>query len=75
MDSATVTRFAALGVGDPGDVGKVLDHLTSGEQQTRDLLVTKGPLRIEQERVAWDHALGRLAAAGFPVPGAAAGRD
>lgn len=75
MDPATVTRFAALGIGDPGDVGNVLDHLTSGEQQARDLLVMKGPLRIEQERVAWNHALERLAAAGFPVPGAAGGRD
>lgn len=67
MDPVTVNRFAALGVGDPGDTGRVLPRLTAGEQQSRDLLVMKGPLRIEQERVAWGYALERLAAAGFPV--------
>lgn len=67
MDPVTVDRFASLGVPDPGDVSRVLPLLTPGEQQARDLLVTKGRLRLEQERVAWEYALTHLAAAGFPV--------
>lgn len=67
MDPATVSRFAPLGVPDPGDPGKVLPWLTADEEQARGLLVSSGRLRIEQERIYWEYALKQLTKAGFPV--------
>ena len=56
MSPADVTRWAHLGVPDPGDSTTVLPLLTPSESDARRALLTKGKIRIEQERIPWDTA-------------------
>lgn len=62
MDQETLERFAALAIREPnpyrGDVG----YLTPGENDVFGFL-RKRDLRLEQERIPWDYAVGRLEAA------------
>ena len=56
MSPSDVNRWAHLGVPDPGDATTVLPLLTPSESDARRALLTRGKIRIEQERIPWDTA-------------------
>lgn len=66
MDAATLDAFADLTVPEPAPSRADLPLLTSSEREALAALRRGGDLRLEQERIPWDHALAALA----PVLGA-----
>jgi hypothetical protein len=64
MDSETLMRHRDLCVSEPSPNRGRLTRLTEAEKQTlAELLSGEGALRLEQERVEWQYALGVLRAA------------
>lgn len=59
MDRATLERFAALAIGEPAPYRGAVGHLTPDENEVLGLL-RGDDLRLEQERIPWDYAVGRL---------------
>lgn len=62
MDSDTLLAFRDLWVPEPTPFRGNLGHLTAAERATLATLRDEGNVRLEQERIAWDFALHRLAA-------------
>jgi hypothetical protein len=60
MDSETLIDHRDLWGHDPEPNTGVLDLLTGEERGTLHLLSAQGNIRLEQERIPWDYALGRL---------------
>lgn len=61
MDPATLQRFAQLSVPhDKGLTRAVPAGLRPNEVEAYELMRSQGGLRLEQERVPWDHALAAL---------------
>ena len=62
MDVDTLLAFRDLWVAEPTPFRGTLQHLTAAEQATLELLRNEGNVRLEQERIAWNFALGQLTA-------------
>lgn len=62
MDADTLGRHRELWVAEPRPFRGTLSSLTPAEQAVFDLLHEEGDVRLEQERIAWDHAWSRLTA-------------
>lgn len=65
MDEAAVRRWSHLATEDAHPDRKNLAHLTASEDAARDLLVSLGNLRIEQERILLADAVDALTEAGY----------
>lgn len=65
MDEAAVRRWRHLATVDSNADRKNLPALTASEDAARDLLVSSGNLRIEQERILLAEAVDALEATGF----------
>jgi len=57
----TLRTFRDLWVAEPAPFRGTLDNLTSVELAALAMLRDEGNVRLEQERIAWGHALQRLA--------------
>lgn len=64
MDGPTVRRWQHLATSDPRSDRRNLPFLTAEEEAARDLLVSSGRLRIEQERILLSEAVSALTEAG-----------
>lgn len=65
MDEAAVRRWSHLATEDAHPDRKNLAHLTASEDAARDLLVSLGNLRIEQERILLADAVDAVTEAGY----------
>lgn len=60
MDSTTLYEFQDLWVPEPNPHSGALPRLTEDEAATLAALRAEGDVRLEQERISWDYALGQL---------------
>jgi len=60
MDAETLERHRELWVAEPKPFRGVLSSLTPEEQAVLGRLREEGDVRLEQERIGWDHAWARL---------------
>ncbi len=60
MDEASLLAHADLWVPEPKPHTGTFAQLTGSEARTLDRLRTEGDVRLEQERIPWETALGRL---------------
>lgn len=61
MDTVTLDAYADLCVPEPKPSTGRLDHLTLDESATLGVLAERGNIRLEQERIEWEHAEAVLA--------------
>ncbi|WP_372698788.1 Wadjet anti-phage system protein JetD domain-containing protein [Arthrobacter sp. JSM 101049] len=69
MDTATLDAYADLCVPEPAPSTATLEYLTTAERDTLGLLAERGNVRLEQERIDWDHAVAVLIGAAGRPPG------
>lgn len=62
MDRATLERFSALAVTEPSPFRGEVGHLTPAEHQALRA-IREHDLRLEQERIPWDHVVAKIATA------------
>ncbi|WP_105034496.1 Wadjet anti-phage system protein JetD domain-containing protein [Cryobacterium aureum] len=62
MDEATLLLFRDLWVPEPKAAGGTYLSLTAEEMGALSRIRSEGNVRLEQERIEWNHALGRLLA-------------
>ncbi|MFZ1410105.1 MAG: Wadjet anti-phage system protein JetD domain-containing protein, partial [Micropruina sp.] len=69
MDRATLDRFSRFTVTEPAPFRGEVGHLTPGESQALRAIRDRD-LRLEQERIPWDHATATITNALIPPVGA-----
>ena len=62
MDEATLLLFRDLWVPEPKAAGGTYPSLTAEELGALSRIRSEGNVRLEQERIEWNHALARLLA-------------
>ncbi|SEN30953.1 hypothetical protein SAMN05216281_10632 [Cryobacterium luteum] len=60
MDETVLLQFRDLWVSEPRAAGGTYPTLTGSEQVALMRIRSEGNVRLEQERIEWNYALGRL---------------